>query len=152
MDAENVASYARWGNYAQWAGACLTACAIIVALFKETFIRWFRHPKLTARLEARHPDCVKTPLSYEGWNGSRYFLRLWIENDGNERAEKVEVFLRRAWKEQTGSFVELPEFTPMNLRWSYSDYQKPTISTDGIHQKWANIVTSGQFLIRHNQA
>ena len=41
-------------------------------------------------------------------------------------------FLRRAWKEQAGSFVELPDFTPMNLRWSNGDYQKPTISTDGI--------------------
>jgi len=61
--------------------------------FKESIIRWLRHPELTARLEARHPDCVKTPLKHGEWWGSRYFLRLWIRNEGDVRAEKVEVFL-----------------------------------------------------------
>jgi hypothetical protein len=85
------------------------------------------------RLEARHPDCVKTPVSEGTWHGSRYFLRLWIVNDGDVRAAKVEVFLSRAWVESgAGSFVAVPQFTPMNLRWSYSDYHKPTIYTDGI--------------------
>jgi hypothetical protein len=120
------------GNYAQWAGASLTALAITVALFKETIIRWLRHPKLTARLEARHPDCVKTPLRHDTWTGSRYFLRLWIANDGDVRAEEVEVFLSRVWVEHEGSFEELSQFTPMNLRWSYGDYLKPTIYADGI--------------------
>jgi hypothetical protein len=116
MDAGNAVNYAQVGNYAQWAGAGLTALAIAVALFKESIIRMLRHPKLKARLEARHPDCVKTPTSHnEEWHGFRYFLRLWIENVGNVRAEEVEVFLSRAWVEQKGAFKELPEFTPMNL-------------------------------------
>jgi hypothetical protein len=133
MDAGNSVNYAQWGNYAQWAGAGLTALAITVALFKESIIRWLRHPELTARLEARHPDCVKTPVSHETWHGSRYFLRLWIGNVGDVRADDVEVFVALAWAEgKKGSFEELPQFTPMNLRWSYSDYQKPTIYTDGI--------------------
>jgi hypothetical protein len=49
-------------------------------------------------------------------------------NVGNVRAEKVEVFVRRAFMEKK----ELPQFTPMNLRWSNGDFQKPTIYTDGI--------------------
>jgi hypothetical protein len=133
MDAGNAVNYAEVGSYAQWAGAGMTALAIGVALFKESIIRRLRHPKLKARLEAGHPDCVKTPTSHEDkWQGSRYFLRLWITNVGNVRAEDVEVFLSQAWVEQKGSFEELPQFTPMNLRWSYSDYQKPTINVDGI--------------------
>jgi hypothetical protein len=113
-------NYAQWGNYAQWTGAGLTALAITVALFKESIIRCLRHPELTARLEARYPDCVKTPVSHEMWHGSRYFLRLWIENAGDVRADDVEVFVARAWVEgKRGSFEELPQFTPMNLRWSY---------------------------------
>lgn len=133
MDAGNAVNYTQWGNYAQWTGAGLTALAIAVALFKEDFIRLLRHPKLKGRLEARDPDCVKTPTNHnEEWHGFRYFLRLWIENVGNVRAEEVEVFLSRAWVEKKGSFKELSQFTPMNLRWSNSDYQKPTIAVDGI--------------------
>lgn len=124
---------AQWGTVAQWVGAVVTAVAIGVALFKESIIRWLRHPELTARLEARHPDCVKTPLKHGEWWGSRYFLRLWIRNEGDVRAEKVEVFLARAWVEhKVGSWEELPQFTPMNLRWSNGDWKNPTIYVDGI--------------------
>ena len=107
MDAANAVNYAKVGNYAQWAGAGLTALAITVALFMESIFGRFRHPELKARLEAGYPDCVKTLTSHETWRGSRYFLRLWIENVGNVRAEEVEVFLSRAWVEQKGSFMEL---------------------------------------------
>jgi hypothetical protein len=34
--------------------------------------------------------------------------------------------------EKDGSFRDLPEFTPMNLRWSYGDWRNPTIYADGI--------------------
>jgi hypothetical protein len=118
------------GTVAQWVGAGVTSVAIVVALFKEAIIRRLRHPELTVRLEARHPDCVKTPISEGAWHGSRYFLRLWIENEGDVRADKVEVFLSQALVERgASSFVAVPQFTPMNLRWSYGDYNQPTIAT-----------------------
>lgn len=121
--------------------------AITVALFKESILHKLRHPELTARLEARHPDCVKTPLSHGGWDGSRYFLRLWIENVGDARADGVEVFVARAWVEgKEGSFEELPQFTAMNLRWSYSEYHKPTIYTDGISPRMGRYCDLGRFL------
>jgi hypothetical protein len=129
----------QWGNLAQWFGAFLTFCAVVVALFKEDFLRWRRHPELTARLNAEHPDCVKTPVKHgDTWRGSRYFLRLWIANEGDVRADKVEVFLANAWVERkAGSWEELPQFTPMNLRWSYGDWKKPTIYADGISPRMA---------------
>jgi hypothetical protein len=76
---------------------------------------------------------VKTPNKHGEWRGSRYFLRLWIGNVGDVRAEKVEVFLARAWVERkVGYWGELPKFTPMNLRWSNGDWKNPTIYADGI--------------------
>jgi hypothetical protein len=65
--------------------------------------------------------------------GCRYFLRLWIRNDGSARAKDVEVFLLRGLKERKNDvFEEMVGFAPMNLRWSYGDYSKPTIYVSGI--------------------
>jgi hypothetical protein len=91
---------AQWGNAAQWAGALMTFLAVIVALFKEDLIRRRRHPKLTASIGAKYPDCIKTAVQWRGpdkekpWRGWKYWLRVWVENEGNVRAEKVEVFCR----------------------------------------------------------
>jgi hypothetical protein len=105
----------------------------VVALFKEDWLRWRRYPELTARLKPEHPDCVKTPAKHGDWTGSRYWMRLWIGNEGKVRADDVEVFLATAWVQQKkDTWEELPQFTPMNLRWSYGDYHKPTIYVDGI--------------------
>src|SRR5690349_18548093 len=47
---------------AQWVGAIATTAAVIVALFKEEFMRRLRYPELTVRIQPFAPDCVKTPL------------------------------------------------------------------------------------------
>jgi hypothetical protein len=128
----------QWGNAAQWASAILASLAIAFALFKEGVLSWFWHPKLTARMKAEHPDCVKAPLKHGEWSGARYFLRLWIRNEGTVRAQKVEVFLAKAWVERkVDDWTELPHFTPMNLRWSYGDWKNPTIYADGISPRMA---------------
>jgi hypothetical protein len=117
---------------AQWAGVLATSTAIMVALFKESIIRLIRHPRMTVNIEAKYPDCVRTPVHDNEWKGSRYFLRLWIANEGSVRADKVEVFLSQALVKRDGDFSPVSQFTPMNLRWSYSDYNKPQITVDGI--------------------
>ena len=111
-----------WGNVAQWVGALATTAAVIVALFKEDFIRRRRHPELTASIEAKHPDCIRLPAEdkTKPWKGWRYWLRVWVRNEGNVRAEKVEVFLSQAFVRNNGSFEPVPNFTPMNLQWSYT--------------------------------
>jgi hypothetical protein len=117
----------QWGNAAQWASAILASLAICFALFKEGVLSWFWHPKLTVRLNPEYPDCVKTPLKHGEWWGARYWIRLWIRNEGRVRAQKVEVFLARAWVERKADYwAELPHFTPMNLRWSYGNWKHPT--------------------------
>lgn len=125
------------GNAAQWASACATTSAVLVALFKEPFTRWRKRPKLVAYLEAKRPYCVITPNQEKAagglpWSGWRYFLRFMIRNEGKSRAEKVEVFLRRVRRKSNGTFVDVLEIPPMNFRWSYSDYDHPEIYADGI--------------------
>jgi hypothetical protein len=116
-----------WGSVAQWAGVVVTVLAVIVALFKEDFIRRRRHPELTASIAAKYPDCHRTAVQWPGpnkekpWKGWRYWLRVWVKNEGNVRAEKVEVFLSRAWVRKNGSFEPLPNIPPMNLLWSYTN-------------------------------
>jgi hypothetical protein len=134
----------QWGNVAQWVSGVATSLAVIVALFKEDYIRWRRHPKLTASIEAKYPDCVRTPAAWRGvnkekpWKGWRYWLRVWVKNEGNVRAEKVEVFLSRAWVMQNnGVFEPLTNFSPDMRRLcdfgsilepAYSDPANPSLS------------------------
>ncbi len=95
MDAPTT-NWTKVGSMAQQTGAGLTFLAIGVALIKESILRLLRHLELMATLEPRQPDCIKTPLTHGDWAGSRYFLRLWIENLGKVRATDVEVFISRA--------------------------------------------------------
>ena len=126
---------------AQWAGAIATSAAVVVALFKEEISRVFRRPKLVVRIQPIAPDCVKTPIHVTAggnlqWAGEAYFLRLWIENSGALRAEKVQVFLADVKRLQSdGSFGTVPGFLPMNLRWSHTDFFKPEVYADGISPK-----------------
>ena len=126
---------AGFGNLAQWVGVVATTVAIIVALFKESLIRQFRHPALIIKIEAKEPYMVKTPLRHNEWRGSRYFIRLSIENLGKVRADKVEVFLSEVLIQQNASYKRISNFMPMNLRWSYSTHERPDIYADGISPK-----------------
>jgi hypothetical protein len=117
------------GTWAQWAGAAATTTGIIVALFRESIYGMFHHPDLEVRLAASRPFCVRTPFS----NSFRYFVRLWIVNKGDVRAEKVEVFMTTAYSvDEGGEEKIIPSFAPANLRWSYSTFEDPDIVIDGI--------------------
>jgi hypothetical protein len=131
-----VAELSQWtavlGTVAQWLAFVATTAAVIVALFKEAIIRRFRHPKLTVKLEAKDPYIVRTRLREQDWSGWRYFIRMSIGNAGKVRADKVEVFLSQALMQRNGSYEPVSNFTPMNLRWSYTNYERPDIYVDGI--------------------
>jgi hypothetical protein len=132
-----VTEMAQWtavlGTVAQWLAFGATTVAIIVAVFKEAIIRRIRHPDLTAKIEAKDPYIVRTPLREQEWSGWRYFIRMRIGNVGKVRADKVEVFLSEALMQRNDSYEPVSNyFTPMNLRWSYSNYDRPDIYVDGI--------------------
>jgi len=135
----------QWGSVAQWFSAIGTISAVIVALFKEKILsRWYR-PNLTAKARRHPPDLDRIPFRYPMpgaplgsppayLEADCYFLRLWIQNDGKSRAEKVQVFVSEVLRERAGEFVHMNSFIPMNLRWGFGS-ETPThteVFADGI--------------------
>lgn len=120
-----------WGTAAQWAGAIGTFSAVFVALFKDEILKRRRRPKLNISIKLAPPDSVKTIWHYQVLapnlqnyipkQADCYYMRLWIENIGKTRAEKVQVFASKLLKEtQTGTFHPVKNFLPMNLQWANS--------------------------------
>jgi hypothetical protein len=124
------------GTLAQWAGATATFFAVLVALFKDEFLRWRRKPKLRVSIKLASPDCQKTRLTYmvqkeviTSETADCYYFRLWVENEGKTRAERVQVFASKLLRKKAdGCFQDVDSFLPMNLRWTHSN----EIFTEGI--------------------
>ena len=141
---------------AVWTGSIATLLAVIVALFKDEMVRLWRRPKLQARIRLAAPDCHKTEMTlYDKNTGAVldrsdcYYLRLWIENTGNQRAEKVQVFVSKLFRRHAdGSFVEDKSFLPMNLRWSHAQptHLGPEIFTEGISPQMGRHCDLGHIL------
>src|SRR5207249_2290708 len=53
---------------AQWVGAIATSAAVIVALFKDELLRYFRRPTLRVRIMPEPPDCLFADS--EGWRSA----------------------------------------------------------------------------------
>jgi hypothetical protein len=130
-------------SVAQWVGAIATSVAVSVALFKDEVFRYLRRPELRVRIAPTAPDCILSPgIVWDAkgnvtWTGITYWLRLWIENVGNRRAEQVQVFVAELYKRDANKkFVALSDFAPMNLRWSNArDWRNPEIFAPGISHK-----------------
>ena len=68
----------------------VTFIAIVVALFREDIVKWWRRPRLTARLLLKPPDAhsIHSVVGWQKpgdpqpnrWEGPIYYFRLWIEN------------------------------------------------------------------------
>jgi hypothetical protein len=115
------------GTIAQWAGACATFLAVLVALFKKELTSWLRRPKLELSVVLESPHCQIMPVQYEAQRVAPTlvqtnccYLRLWVENKGKTRAEKVQVFAAKLSRRVAdGRFIEEANFLPMNLCWSH---------------------------------
>ncbi|MEW6594463.1 MAG: hypothetical protein AB1413_06275 [Thermodesulfobacteriota bacterium] len=131
-----------FGTVAQWAGASATFLAVLVALFKDEFLRWRRKPELRVSIALGSPDCQKTMLNYVVQKTALtygvaecYYLRIWVENVGKTRAERVQVFAAKLSKcHADGSFKKVDDFLPMNLLWAHGQQGKggPEIFAEGI--------------------
>lgn len=106
--------------------AVATLLAVIVALFRDEIIGWWRRPRITLRVKLAAPDCHKTRIIVYEQNTvvakvPTYYLRLWVDNEGNKRAEDVQVFVKKIARMQAdGNFQDDLEFLPMNLKWSHA--------------------------------
>lgn len=140
-----------WAIYGSFASAIATLLAVFVALFREELrTRWYR-PILTATIRLKPPDCHKTqqvtsnPIQVLAQRGECYYLRIWVQNEGRQRAEKVQVFVSRLQRQHAdGRFKDVDSFLPMNLRWSH--ISPPQTFAEGIspgmgmHCDFAHIV------------
>jgi hypothetical protein len=116
-------------------GAAATLGAVVVALFKEDIKALWQHPKLRALVVLGPPHCHQAAVvnSATHETGLSYYLRIWIENTGNLRAEKVHVYASRFLRKNAQEdFPPDPRLIPMNLRWSHGQPQSPEIFADGI--------------------
>jgi hypothetical protein len=136
------------GTWSQIASAIATTAAVFVALFREPFISWWRRPKLTVRTLSEPPDIDKIPFVWTIVSSSElspgypmgrssvdaYCLRLWVQNEGKSRAEKVQVFVAGVYREIDPHTPHVPvkSFLPMNLRWSFGTETNPISFADGI--------------------
>jgi hypothetical protein len=108
----------------QWApvaSVVATTLAVLVALFRESIVLWWRSPKLKVTILAGPPDCNKTETRLPGMTVSAYYFRLWITNDGRTAATRVQVFASELQRQHAdGSFRREQRFLPMNLIWSHT--------------------------------
>jgi hypothetical protein len=129
-----------WISLAEAIGTLLAVvAALIIAIFQDKMRSWFMHPELEVSIDLCPPDCHKTKIGYgHEFRGSpslidtsklesreqfvdTYYLRMRIQNSGNQRAESVEVFASKLSKQQAdGTFKVVGSFSPMNLAWSYA--------------------------------
>jgi hypothetical protein len=115
------------GTVGQWASACATFLAVLVALFKDGFTRLSRRPRLDLSALLKPPHCQIMQVHFSGQRvgptlgqTNCCFLRLWVENKGKTRAEKVQVFAAKLLRSTVdGKYMEDSNFLPMNLIWSH---------------------------------
>ncbi len=112
-----------WGSVADWFVAAGTLILAAVAVFQQTIRNWFYKPKLKVSIKTEPPDCHAVPLTRTDdgtFLADAVYLRIWVENEGNDTAKNVEVFakeLRR--KRAEGKWERVSAFPSMNLKWSH---------------------------------
>jgi hypothetical protein len=101
--------------------ALATMAAVLVALFRDSILLWWRRPKLKAWVNLNPPHCHATEMEFaDGVRHPVYWFMLWVGNQGRGRAEKVQVFADKLEREGAdGWFHRVQKFMPMNLRWSH---------------------------------
>src|SRR5208282_1353689 len=126
------------GAFFDWLLKALTAIGtvgvVVFVLFQEKWRKWNYHPTLNVSVITKPPDCVKIPFVQidiypPGWlpparrrETTSYYLRVLVENSGNETARNVEMYAKELNREsKDGRWERVDDFPPMSLIWSNSD-------------------------------
>jgi hypothetical protein len=133
---------ASWlGTVGQWFAGLITLFAVLVALFKDDYVRRRDRPILKATIRPGFPDCAPAVIytTYQGnlAQADSYYIRLWVENIGKDRAEDVQVYVANLYRRDTttGSFRRVERFLPMNLSWAHSQPKEREIFAKGVASK-----------------
>jgi len=112
----------------QWFAAVGTVSTLMYAIFSETFLSWWRRPRLEVFFEPRQPFLIEIPV-LRGPMGNRSLqVRLLVRNEGGTRAEAVAIYARRLFRREGSVVVELPWFIPMDLKWAEDERPMTAIS------------------------
>jgi hypothetical protein len=112
--------------YAAWATAFATLFLAIVAIFQDKIRTWIKRPNLNAEIICAPPDCHY--IKYNSVNIQTnqpmiidsYFFRMRIINNGNSKANNVEVYAYKLEKKQIdNNYKEITWFLPLNLTWTH---------------------------------
>jgi hypothetical protein len=124
---------------AQWFGAAATFAAVVVALFKDSILARIRKPHLDATCGKETPWTIRTPIVvHDGkgavlWTGDAYYVRAIVQNSGQTRAEKVQVYASKLAKlGADNKFADIPTFLPLNMRWTNGPAGGAAAILDGI--------------------
>jgi hypothetical protein len=104
--------------------ALATFLVAVVAAFQTRIARFLNHPSLDVQLLAQPPDCQKIPITKSMgsqiiFSADSYYFRLAVVNNGDTRAESVEVILDGLYQQRAdGTFGIRSAFQPMNLIWA----------------------------------
>jgi hypothetical protein len=110
-----------WGSVGQWAAALATFSAVMVALFRESVLLWWRRPSFDVTIRPKPPDCNKSQVRLSVGIVSAYYFRLWVKNTGRSTASRVQVFAAELQQQHAdGTFHVVPRFLPMNLLWTHT--------------------------------
>lgn len=120
--------------FTDWLIGFGTISLAIVAAFQDRIRARLMRPEFKASITVEPPDSHKTILriinKYEPATGAPpsfrvvheaecYYFKLRVENSGNQRAEKVEVFAAGlSSRDADDVFRPVHDFMPLNLRWS----------------------------------
>lgn len=106
---------------ANWAVAAATLLLAAVAVFQEPIRSWLRRPRFRVTAKTEPPDCVWVPFTNQAGAhvADAVYLRIWVENDGNDTARSVEVYAGELQRRRAdGTWERVQAFPPMNLRWA----------------------------------
>src|SRR5260370_38087798 len=105
-----------------WAIAIATFILAIVTVSQDWLRSWIWHPILNVTARTSPPDCISIPMirALLGDSADSIYLRVFVENCGNEAARNVEVYAQELTREQTdGSWAPVKTFPSMNLHWTW---------------------------------
>ncbi|AOS83346.1 hypothetical protein BIU88_03815 [Chlorobaculum limnaeum] len=104
-----------------------TIGAVIVAIFKDSFVKWYKRPKLNVSIDDNKDDspCYRNvPQFYAGRRDSicnSFFLRIRVRNKGLSVAENVQVFAKQINTYSCdGSKEKSVDYLAMDMVWANS--------------------------------
>lgn len=123
----------------------LGAIALFVPYVSELIKRKFFAPKLIIQFEEKPPWCHKTKLVAKIGNNSLewpvFYFRFQVKNIGDSQAKKCEAVIEKiSIEDASGKFIELANYSPVNLVWGSSNGERETVEINPGRQIFCDLL------------